>query len=90
MKNREILHSFICIALLTLFLGVAFLNVDKSQNPTERTDTGLIKRSPTGQFTRGGTSTFTPQARKKKTYSRVIYIGEPTTGLLDFWFKNFL
>ena len=85
MKNREILHSFICIALLALFLGVAFLNVDKSQPPSEMTDTGLIKRSPTGQFTRGGTSTFSPQTKKKKkTYSRVIYIGEPTTGLLDF------
>lgn len=84
MKNREILHSFICIVLLTLFISVAFLNVDKVQNPSKKSDTGLIRRSPTGQFTRGGTSTFAPQTKKKKSYSRVIYIGEPTAGLLDF------
>lgn len=87
MKNREIIHSFICIALLTLFLGVAFLNVDKVQSPDnpKRTDSGLIKRSPTGQFTRGGTSTFSrPKQNKKRSQSGVIYIGEPTTGLLDF------
>ncbi len=87
MKNREILHNFICFTLLTLFLGVMFFYVDKGQTSDvhEHTSDGLIKRSSTGHFTRGGNSGLSrSKQNKKRVQSGVIYIGEPTTGLLDF------
>lgn len=43
---------------------------------------GLINRGPSGQFTRGGNVPKNVNSGPQSRYG-VIYIGEPTDGLLD-------
>lgn len=87
MKNKDLINCFVCIAVISLLLGLAFTNTDKVRSTDKKdvkAETGLIKRSPTGQFTRGGSSTLVSRQKKRPSNSRIIYIGEPTAGLLDF------
>lgn len=55
-------------------------NVSKTQIQKKK---GMINRNTSGHFTRGGSSHKTLNNNKPKSQNGVIYIGEPTEGLLD-------
>ena len=55
-------------------------NVEQSQNQAKKKN--MIQRSQTGQFTRGGSVKKGSYNHAQSRYG-VIYIGEPTEGLLD-------
>ena len=57
------------------------VNNNVAQQQTQKKK-GIINRNQSGHFTRGG-STNKVQNNKSKSQYGVIYIGEPTAGLLD-------
>lgn len=69
----------VAIAVFVVF-GYSSLNTN-SQTPKQQTKS-MIKRSQTGQFTRGGSAKNTSYNNSQSRYG-IIYIGEPTEGLLD-------
>ncbi len=74
----------ICIGSVAfaVFLAIGYPKLS-SQNvqPQTKEKKGLISRNDSGYFTRAGNK-YSKSVEKKQT-SRVIYIGEPTEGLLD-------
>lgn len=85
MNKKDICKCFgiLFVVLCCVILCIKLSSYQKQEKAISH-DTGMIKRSPTGQFTRGGA------VLKKKEYKNVksiengiIYIGEPTEGLLD-------
>ena len=82
MKKKDILNCFICIAITVIFIGVACFGIEKNEVHDKKMHNSMIKRSATGQFTRGGTVSSGVN-KNRNVHSRIIYIGEPTEGLLD-------
>lgn len=79
----------ICIGTVALavFLVVGypksgFDTTSQSQNQVKNKK-GMIKRNESGHFTRGGNSQKILNNKNKTSQYGVIYIGEPTEGLLD-------
>ncbi len=79
----------ICIGIVAfaVFLVVGYPkntvnNNDTQQPQTQQKKKSLINRNQSGHFTRGGNSHKEINNKSKSQYG-VIYIGEPTEGLLD-------
>lgn len=72
----------ICIGSVAFmfFLGVGYPKFSTQQNDVQKVSSknGMIKRNGSGHFTKNAGN-----YNKKSNYSGVIYIGEPTEGLLD-------
>lgn len=84
MKKKDVLNLLACFAVAAIFLTLTFIGFTKPQKTDShvQNDTGMIRRSATGHFTTGG-SALAKKVNQRQSVPGIIYIGEPTEGLLD-------
>ena len=77
----------ICIGTVAfaVFLVVGYPKTTPTTNNTQQNvkKKSMINRNQSGHFTRGGNTVKSTTNNKSKSQYGVIYMGEPTAGLLD-------